>query len=64
MARKTNLKLKVIPGNIDSYDIEGEIIADAGPKDFVELIMNARIILTDSFHAMIFSLIFKSVFLS
>ena len=38
-------------------------VYDGGPKEFVDLIRNAELVLTDSFHAMIFSLIFSKPFL-
>lgn len=66
-AKYKNLKLKVMPflneevskGDLD-YD--GEKIISASPNEFVQLIQNAEIIFTDSFHAMAFSLLFKRQF--
>lgn len=37
-------------------------ICSAGPKDFIELIKNAKIVLTSSFHGTAFSIIFKKTF--
>lgn len=37
-------------------------VSDAGPKEFVKLIKNANIVITDSFHASIFSIIYQKEF--
>lgn len=39
-----------------------EQISDAGPKEFLTLIRNAKAIITNSFHGTIFSIIFKKEF--
>lgn len=61
-AKENNLKLKIIPYQNDTYLIDGEIFADAGPKEFIELIRNAKYVITDSFHGMVFSIIYKKQF--
>lgn len=61
-ARKRNLKLYIIPQLEASYKQNGKICADTGVEDFVELIMNAEFMLTDSFHGTVFSLIFNKQF--
>jgi len=43
-------------GNIKAFE--------AGPSEFVGLIKNAKIVITDSFHATVFSIIFKKPFYS
>jgi hypothetical protein len=53
--------------HIDEYIKEDEnfgdiAINDAGPKEFVNIVKNAEIILADSFHATIFSVIFNKKF--
>lgn len=66
-ARKKNLKLKSIAfadGKVDQSELhfEDEKIADASPETFLELIHDADMIVTDSFHAMAFSLLFEKQF--
>jgi hypothetical protein len=53
--------------HIDEYIKEDEnfgdiAINDAGPSEFVNIVKNAEIILADSFHATIFSVIFNKRF--
>ena len=38
------------------------MILEAGPSDFLELILNAKYVITDSFHATAFSIIFHKQF--
>lgn len=61
-AKEHNLKLKIIPMKSDSYFQKGEIIKDAGPLEFLKYISNAKVVLTDSFHACAFSIIFNRPF--
>ena len=61
-AKKIGIKLKIIPYKNDTYLCNGEVIADAGPKEFLELIKNAHMVITDSFHGMIFSIIYRKQF--
>lgn len=66
-AKNNNLKIVTIPfsnGDLNLKDIKfGDIRAtDAGPKDFLSLIKNAEMVITDSFHAAVFSNIFKTKF--
>lgn len=46
--------------NLDDSALENEFCA--GPDDFIDLIRNASCVLTNSFHASVFSLIFNSSF--
>lgn len=59
IARALNLQVKVIDQNFPSGtkypDID--IIDDAGPLEFIGWIKHARLVLTDSFHCTVFSLI-------
>lgn len=48
-----------IPSDIDFAD---KNINDASPNDFINLIKNAEYIICDSFHASVFSIIFKKEF--
>ena len=60
--KENNMELVIIPTTDLSYSQKGEICASAGVEDFVELIANAEIVITDSFHGLIFSIIFKRNF--
>ncbi|GAA0109166.1 polysaccharide pyruvyl transferase family protein [Clostridium tertium] len=55
-AKRSNLKV------IDILDKESEYY-NSGPQEFIYLIRNATIILTDSFHGCVFSIIFNKDFL-
>lgn len=67
IANKLKLNLVTIPYEHMSYkpynskfgDIQ---IYDAGPSEFLGLIKDSEIIVTDSFHAIVFSVIFKKKF--
>lgn len=61
-AARKKLKFIIVPMTEDSYFEAGEKKADAGPKDFVNLIANAKYILTDSFHATAFSILMERPF--
>lgn len=41
-----------------------EFIYDAGPVDFLDLIYNATLVVTDSYHGTLFSIIFEKIFYS
>lgn len=72
--RKIAKKLSLLTGykivsirHIDEYIEEDELFGEeavnnAGPKEFINLIKNAEYILADSFHATIFSILFKKNF--
>ncbi|KML25017.1 polysaccharide pyruvyl transferase family protein, partial [Rossellomorea marisflavi] len=67
LAKQNGYKIVNIPflyGEFRKADVSfGDIkFSHAGPEDFVSLIKNAEIILTDSFHACVFSIIFRKVF--
>lgn len=58
IAQKRNCKVKVIDQNyLFSYHPIVEVIADAGPLEFIGLIRFAWLVLTNSFHCTVFSLI-------
>lgn len=66
-AKINNLKIVTIPfanGTLNLKDRNfGDIkIANAGPKEFISLIHDASVVITDSFHATVFSNIFKKNF--
>lgn len=58
-AYKHNLPMKIIPQQGFSFFQKGELHADAGVKEFLELILNAEYVLTDSFHGTVFSILFE-----
>lgn len=59
---KTGYEVKVVPFNEESFNINGEIQYDVGPKEFIDLVRNAELVLTDSYHGTIFSIIFEKKF--
>lgn len=58
----TGYRVVIIPVMPESYIKRGTILSETGPSEFVGLIKNAQIILTDSFHGTIFSINFKRDF--
>lgn len=58
----TGLKVLVIPMSDDSLKCGYDVLYESGPYEFVNLIKNAEIICTDSFHATVISIIFKKDF--
>lgn len=64
ITKELNMKVVSIPfvsREILSDDIK---LSSAGPEDFVHLIKNAALVVTDSFHATAFSINFKTPFVS
>lgn len=64
VARKKGMDLFLIPSCYSFSDRSDIIKSGIGPKEFLGLIQNAAFVLTDSFHATIFSLIFEKQFLT
>lgn len=64
IAEKLNKKLIIIPTTEKDFDKQETIYDDLGPKEFISLINNADLILTDSFHGTIFSINFNKKFIS
>lgn len=60
---KYSLPIFVIYGCSDNRVIEGNIISDCGPQDFISYIKQASFVITNSFHGTAFSLIFKKKFI-
>lgn len=65
-ARKKGLPLVTFP-HLCKYqpcddDFGDEQVFDAGPEDFIALIKNTDYVLTDSFHACVFSLLYQKEF--
>ena len=66
-ARTRGLKLVLIPDLMGAYrkkdwKLRGERLLDITPGDFVSLIKHADYVLTDSFHACVFSLLYHREF--
>lgn len=61
-AREHHVRLKIIPQTGFSYWQPGEIERSAGVEDFVRLIRDAEYVITDSFHASVFSILFNKPF--
>ena len=62
MSKKSNLPIVVINKNIRDIFYFNKKYYSAGPREFVSLINNAEYICTDSFHAVMFSLILHKNF--
>ena len=57
LSKEKNLPIMRITNSFDTYK-DMRAIKRTGPVDFLELIMNSEYVITDSFHASAFSLIF------
>lgn len=64
LSRKLNLKSVIIPIFARDYLRNGEVILGVGPKEFIGLIQNARLVCTDSFHGVTFSVVFERPFIA
>lgn len=53
---KSQIKIKCIPYTKRELESDIERVRFAGPKEFVQLIKNASLVITDSFHATAFSI--------
>lgn len=60
--RMTGLKIVTIDTAYRYKPIKGKLYSTAGPKEFLGLIKNAKIVVTNSFHATAFSIIFNKDF--
>lgn len=61
IAQKTNLKIiELNDKKIDNYFCEQ--VSEASPTEYLELMKNAQVIVTNSFHGTVFSIIFKKEF--
>lgn len=63
--RKLGVKVRYIP--ISTFEVKEELsngyVPNYGPKEFVELFFNAKFVLTNSYHGLLFSLIMNKPFL-
>ena len=55
LKEKLDCKILAIPYKFEYMDYSDSIIA-AGPKEFVELVANAKVVCTDSFHGTVFAI--------
>lgn len=62
LRNKTGKRVIVIYKNLRDFKYKTVKAYDAGPREFVGLVRNASYIVTNSFHAAVFSLIFKKNF--
>lgn len=60
----TGMKIVCVPFVPRELSSDDEKIFDAGPAEFISLIQNASLVLTDSFHATAFSINLKTPFVS
>lgn len=62
ISENLNIEVKIIPVFFKDLEREGCIKDPIGPSDFLSLVKNAHEVCTDSFHGMLFSIIFKKPF--
>lgn len=62
LAKKKGLRVIEITGSVQPYIFDKDVIQDGDPFDFISLIKNAEYIVTSSFHAVAFSIIFRKDF--
>ena len=62
LQRMTKYKVIIIPARFNAYLKKYEIRTSTSPEEFIGLIKNAKLVLTDSYHGVIFSLKFERDF--
>lgn len=62
LSRKTGLPLVVVNRSLRDIGLNARCRYDAGPEEWLDLLKNAEYICSDSFHAMMFSIIFEKRF--
>ncbi|WP_051199914.1 polysaccharide pyruvyl transferase family protein [Butyrivibrio sp. FCS006] len=60
--KATGLSVKLIPTSLESAAFNLDMAENVGPTDFLRLIKNAEYVITDSYHATIFSVVFHKEF--
>lgn len=63
LCKHLKLKLVIIPSSKFYSECKFSLKRGVGPQEFLDIISNAHFVLTDSYHASIFSLIFEKNFL-
>lgn len=64
LSSQLNLPLVYIPVSYVDFSDDDRLLWDSGPREFLSLIDNAKVVLTDSFHGTIFSINFNKTFYS
>lgn len=64
VAKHFNINVKIIPVFAKDYHRNFEIMNGIGPGEFLNLFKNASFVCTDSYHGMIFSIIYKKNFVA
>ena len=66
IAERTGMKIKILSTTLNemrsNHDIEGDELVDVSPNQYLYLVKNASIVITDSFHCMAFSINFHRIF--
>ncbi len=62
LQRKTGYQIKTIATSVRLHYVGDDIIWDAGPIEFINLIKNAAYIVTSSYHGMLFSINYRKMF--
>lgn len=62
LSKQTNLPIILIIKNLRDIFSFNKTRFSAGPLEFIHLILNAKYVVTDSFHAVSFSLLFHKIF--
>jgi len=63
ISNQLNIELKIIPTNYKSLNSKIDFADNCGPSEFVKLIKEASYVLTDSYHGMLFSIIYNVQFI-
>lgn len=63
VAKDNNLKLKIINARFSKNSFKKGTVIDAGPEEFLNIIKNAELVCTDSFHGTVFSIIYGKKFI-
>lgn len=65
LAKKKNMEVRYIPMAAAEYvsEMEQGYSAAYGPREFVQMVANASFVVTNSFHGLLFSLIFEKPFI-
>lgn len=64
IAEDKGLKIKILPVFSKDFKLESSIHESVGPSEFLTLLKNADYVCTDSFHGMVFSVIFHKQFVA
>ena len=64
LSSQLNLPLVYIPVSYLDFSQDNNLLWESGPREFLSLIDNAKVVLTDSFHGTVFSINFNKTFYS